>query len=597
MIDRRIHIWVTAALLALAALLAPAAAAANPIAPSCHADSDRGSGPYAALPHADGWNCSPNDFNSSKDVTWLLFTRGDLSRAKDATHFVTRISRFDSLSLLVQRADGSLDRTTYRMSDVERFVNGPRFAVPLPDIDGAQSLIVAIERPWNAAIASEAGLQDARATSLGWSAGVMLLIAIFLGLLASPLLYNFAFYRVLREKFVLWHTLIVVGMMSYVLISSGMIHQIVDLDIQTLAVINPVSFLLPCVAAAGFCVTYLEPTALSPAMRKTVMRVAVGTMLVAGVMCFPIAAIRRFSNDLYYLAYLPLVVVYAAALVQAVRNNSRAVWFQIAAWLPVIVSGLERIVRGIGLYAAPPWVDQIIYLAIALEVLVTAMGVVDRFDVLRRDRDRVNARLDMLSSLVDRDALTGIYNRRALEERFADLRDDGFTAIAVIDLDHFKRVNDRFGHQMGDRVLKEVASVLTSDDDGLAFRMGGEEFLIMLRGQNVEQRAEKLRRAITIRIANEIDGMEGPVTASMGLVESPPGAAMTLRRLYAHADRLLYEAKNSGRNRMISERIQLFEAASDERRLDEDRRIGERRDDPPSVDPAEKEPRVAGIGA
>ncbi|HEX2794950.1 MAG TPA: GGDEF domain-containing protein, partial [Croceicoccus sp.] len=127
-----------------------------------------------------------------------------------------------------------------------------------------------------------------------------------------------------------------------------------------------------------------------------------------------------------------------------------------------------------------------------------------------------------------------------------------------------------------DRVLQEVAAVLAGDKDAIAFRLGGEEFVVMLRGGQVQERAEQLRRAITIRVANEVAGIDGPVTASMGLIESPPGGACSMRQLYSQADRLLYEAKYSGRNRLISERIQVFQPPSRERRRN-DRRADERR--------------------
>ena len=90
--------------------------------------------------------------------------------------------------------------------------------------------------------------------------------------------------------------------------------------------------------------------------------------------------------------------------------------------------------------------------------------------------------------------------------------------------------------------------------------MGGEEFLLLLRGRNAKLRAERHRVAISGRIADDVDGLDRPITASMGLIEVPasvmPNASFS--ELYDLADRLLYQAKQAGRNRTISERLKVF---------------------------------------
>ncbi len=179
---------------------------------------------------------------------------------------------------------------------------------------------------------------------------------------------------------------------------------------------------------------------------------------------------------------------------------------------------------------------------------------------LRSERDRVMARALAFERLSEHDPLTGLMNRRAIEPRFADLQREGFTALAIVDLDHFKRINDWHGHLVGDEVLCHAASALAPDRDCLAVRIGGEEFMLLLRGKRIRERAERRRRAITARVAAGMDGLKSPVTASMGLVELPPDMLepMDFRELYAAADRLLYEAKADGRNRAIMKQLTLF---------------------------------------
>ncbi|WP_374405415.1 GGDEF domain-containing protein [Pelagerythrobacter sp.] len=181
---------------------------------------------------------------------------------------------------------------------------------------------------------------------------------------------------------------------------------------------------------------------------------------------------------------------------------------------------------------------------------------------MRDERDSAQRQAQDLGRLAERDALTGLLNRRAIEPRFAELRAVGFSALAVVDLDHFKRVNDAFGHLRGDEALRAVAAALAPDEDCLAARMGGEEFILLLRGDDARGRVEARRQAIARRVAADIPGLPGVVTASVGLVELPREglANLAFAELYAAADRLLYDAKSGGRNRLIAERLSLFAA-------------------------------------
>jgi diguanylate cyclase (GGDEF)-like protein len=200
-------------------------------------------------------------------------------------------------------------------------------------------------------------------------------------------------------------------------------------------------------------------------------------------------------------------------------------------------------------------------LALAAEVLCNSLGIVIRFLELRRERDLANARATELEGVAGRDALTGLWNRHSIERRFNDLFRLGYRTMAVIDLDHFKRVNDRHGHAVGDAVLKVVAATLAEDAEACAIRMGGEEFVLLLRGAGSAQRAERCRRALTTRIATAVPGLEHVVTASMGLVEHDLSGRLDVEFavLYSHCDRLLYEAKRLGRNRTMHERLTGFD--------------------------------------
>jgi diguanylate cyclase (GGDEF)-like protein len=174
-----------------------------------------------------------------------------------------------------------------------------------------------------------------------------------------------------------------------------------------------------------------------------------------------------------------------------------------------------------------------------------------------RDRLR-HAEADAASK---RDALTGLANRHHLNEELSRLwarsEDDGSPiSVVMLDIDHFKHLNDRYGHGAGDVCLKRVAAILTAELRGAgdhAVRFGGEEFLLLLPGMQMVDAmrvAERIRRAIEMAaIPNEGATVRGIVTASFGVATSAV-TDLTGSELIATADSALYAAKRKGRNQV-----------------------------------------------
>lgn len=158
------------------------------------------------------------------------------------------------------------------------------------------------------------------------------------------------------------------------------------------------------------------------------------------------------------------------------------------------------------------------------------------------------------------DGLTGVFNRRRLEEEAARLvmrcrRTGDSLAVMMLDVDHFKTVNDRFGHQTGDEVLRRLAAVAQASirtDDYLA-RYGGEEFCILLLGTNEEDAlslAERLRRNYE-QAEITSSGKTVRSTVSIGVADSTH-VGLDFAALVAAADLALYRAKEQGRNRVVA---------------------------------------------
>lgn len=156
-----------------------------------------------------------------------------------------------------------------------------------------------------------------------------------------------------------------------------------------------------------------------------------------------------------------------------------------------------------------------------------------------------------LQQLARRDALTGIGNRFQLQDWLIDQALDSTTALVMMDIDHFKHVNDQYGHKCGDQVLKAVAKCLSSHvrQGDLVTRIGGEEFLLVLGGISLEQAksvAEELRSKIQELVVLP-DGLS--VTASFGVTMV---AAEGFDQAWSIADAALYRAKREGRNRVVA---------------------------------------------
>jgi len=225
--------------------------------------------------------------------------------------------------------------------------------------------------------------------------------------------------------------------------------------------------------------------------------------------------------------------------------------------LPLVAHGelMGLVVLDVGIASnevdQPALIDNAGYRREVLEQVALALGNLKLRELLRQQ------------SILD--LLTGLYNRRFLEEAakrellraVREQAQDDYDGLALlmIDIDHFKRCNDTYGHEVGDFVMREVAQVLQRATRGsdVASRYGGDEFTVVLVNVPCAQaleRAEQLRASVE-RLALQSGAIGvGPVTISIGIATFPTHGT-TLEELLSAADKALYEAKNAGRNRVV----------------------------------------------
>ncbi|MDF9844013.1 MULTISPECIES: GGDEF domain-containing protein [unclassified Paenibacillus] len=199
--------------------------------------------------------------------------------------------------------------------------------------------------------------------------------------------------------------------------------------------------------------------------------------------------------------------------------------------------------------AASGWLQEIFYIGLYLLMFLGTAGY------MLLSRERTYAELERVATY---DELTGILNRRAFVVRARPLiaaaaREDVPFSFLLLDVDHFKQINDTFGHETGDKVLwdfsRKIEAQLSSND--LFGRFGGEEFAVLLHRADETAStgiAERLRRCV---LGAVIDDTLLPYTVSIGVVTICPEKRVPLDRLYKLTDLALYEAKQTGRNRVV----------------------------------------------
>lgn len=229
----------------------------------------------------------------------------------------------------------------------------------------------------------------------------------------------------------------------------------------------------------------------------------------------------------------------------------------------VCVAGYALVIRGVSLVwpEALDLTGEMIQWGAFTLITGGVVAVAGEIAGLRRQLDQSNQQLDDIVRLrheqAIHDELTGLYNRRHAVERLAKLREmanrtDTGLVVAYLDLDHFKPINDEYGHRAGDDVLAGFAAMLKARlcERDFAARLGGEEFVLVMADTDLasaQARAEDVRRgAEALRFAALPDTYRVTVSVGVAVWQRPE----SVEQLLARADEALYDAKSSGRNRV-----------------------------------------------
>jgi len=384
-----------------------------------------------------------------------------------------------------------------------------------------------------------------------------IMFAVLCGMAIMPLVYNAFFYGAMRYDFMLWHSLMIGATVAYTFSSSGLMFIFFpEASLITKMLLNYWTLAIGVGAGGFFLLRFVEPGKIAPWLQVVITATAMLPIFVTAFFMQIDDGYNMDARNYYHASFLPVFFVVLYAMGHALRRGSKAIWFQIAGWTPIIIFSFDRVARGMDLYIGWPILDYGLYFVLVMETIILALGVANRILRLRQRHEHILRQQVELTLLADTDGLTMMNNRRAFEREYRrNQSEHRYSHLAIFDIDFFKRVNDLYGHEIGDKVLRVVGRELDATPH-FAARIGGEEFTLLMQNDSRESRQNYPANVLTeicvtlIRaVHEEVPEILEPVTFSVGVASI--ARRDTLRSVMATADRRLYDAKHNGRNQIV----------------------------------------------
>ena len=371
--------------------------------------------------------------------------------------------------------------------------------------------------------------------------GSFFAISVIFGVTAAAL------YPIMRRTFLLWIVarIVLFAIMIWSLV--GILPTPAFLSEPEVRLLGSIALTLSIAIIGPMMNAYLERRVTARFERRVLrLMLPIGLIAIALLPAVVFAGRLDWLHDSIVAVMLAMLVF---SLARLVRQKSQTAMFQSVAWTPALTVAFFALGHELVVGGMMPFFIELIVISLMLEMMVTTVGIASGFMGLKRERDRALADVREARLATALDPLTNIANRRGLERYFNSGGNPRPTGIALIDCDHFKRINDQFGHDVGDRVLCAVAQSLDSQNL-FAARLGGEEFVLLLDGPHWKEAAENARQGITDAVRMVVPELPYPITASAGLAHFDAGD--TLSSAMKRADQALYAAKEAGRDRSLS---------------------------------------------
>jgi diguanylate cyclase (GGDEF)-like protein len=367
----------------------------------------------------------------------------------------------------------------------------------------------------------------------------------------ATLLVMFAFFLALRERMYAYFVGYVLCLVIYELYIFGIGYELPVMDLLAPMAQRPAwcAALLAVALNLWFSRLFLDLARWAPRIDR-VLGVASWLFVALAVSAVtPVVSRGWWIEDALSILLLLTIPVLITGAVLAWQHGGRRGGLFLGAWIPALLLVIVRVLQLRMLWPLPVWLEFGLPATLAYANLVLAFVLAGQTLSFRYERD-------VAHKLAEHDPLTGVLNRRAILARmraeFSKARQSGEPlSVLFLDLDHFKHVNDSYGHRAGDQCLRGVIGPIAGElrqGDALG-RYGGEEFLILLPGAgaaDAEIVAERIRRRVQ-EMSMIVSGMRIGLTVSLGVAAVDAEVAIP-DDLIERADAALYRSKSAGRN-------------------------------------------------
>lgn len=518
--------------------------------------------PEQILATRDGFDCSDGKLDKSTYTMWLKADVGSADAGLADPVLWARTSRHGAVELTRQFADGSLVTTHHSLIDQARAFRSP-YAILLPYAreDGAlpETLLFRIDNPFDPTNWLDIEILE-RSTEAALDLRSRTISALVLGLLFAPLLLNAVFFAALRQRFILFHSLMVGALIVNHLAWSGMIFDIMpQVDMAHRSIMVYMALATVGMAASLLIGSICDPERLGRRGLLSLRIAGIGFFVSAVVIMLASPWLPFVGAQVYHGLFGLMVLVVLANLLRSAWRGDRMAALQLAGLSGAALVAASRVLRAMGLIPDLPLFDLGFYFAILLEAFTTSVIVAMRALQLRREYDAIAIERDQVTRVAETDELTGLPNRRAFFGHYerAMANPDAANpvrAVMVLDLDRFKAINDNFGHSVGDDVLRDFAVRLQASarPGDLLARFGGEEFVLFA---SFADEAEAWQYAMqlcnrSLRWNGSYGGSAIAVACSIGVAILDEGKATDFDTAFRSADDALYLAKEAGRGQV-----------------------------------------------
>ncbi len=434
----------------------------------------------------------------------------------------------------------------------ERFLY-PSFRLPV-DYDDSRPLLISVDTPYSLQFRATLSLREVYNDS-GFV--LFLIIGFCAGILVSMSLYNlFLFYSV-RERQYLYYVLYVLVQLVYQCMLFGIIPYLWPQAGRILASNVAVLSSLMMISAIFFTISFLDTRHTAP-KHDIVMKTLAAVMVIVMLMVF--ADLKWIANIAAYMIAQAAIIATLTASLASMRYGFRPARYFLAARAALMISGTVFIFRFYGLLPNNSFTLHALFFGTAAESVLLSFALGYRIRVMKEEGMALREREKSLRMISITDDLTRLYNKRyfnlSIEEQMLNAQRKALPlSLFMLDVDHFKRFNDTYGHPEGDRVLASLGFVIRTSlrEEDVPCRYGGEEFAVILHNTD-----EKTATVIAERIRERFGGtMQEPapdvrmtMTVSIGITCYQSGESA--QDLVKRCDRALYRAKSSGRNRVVA---------------------------------------------